>query len=182
MVSEKYKMANPEGIYFLTMTVVHWIDLFTRQELRDVFVQSLQYCQLKKGLVVYAWCIMPSHAHLIISSEKENPSDVIRDLKKFTSKAFVKEIESINESRREWLIRAFEKAGKHLKRISKYKVWQDGNHPKELETNQFMQEKLEYIHNNPVEAGLVDEPEHYLYSSARDYCGNKGMIDVRLIE
>ena len=69
-----------------------------------------------------------------------------------------------------------------MKRVSKYKVWQDGNRPKELETNHFMQEKLEYVHNNPVTARVVDEPEHYIYSSARDYTGKKGMIEVEFIE
>ena len=153
-MSEKYKIHNPEGMYFLTMTIVHWIDLFTRPELSDVLVESIKHCQKEKGLVVYAWCIMSSHVHLIISSNQEKPSDIIRDLKKFTSKALVKEISIINESRREWLLNAFTKAGQKLNRISKNKVLQDGNRPKELETYHFMQQKLGYIHNNPASAGL----------------------------
>lgn len=181
-MSEKYKIHNPEGMYFLTMTIVHWIDLFTRAELSDVIVASIKHCQKEKGLIVYAWCIMPSHIHLIISSNQEKPSDIIRDLKKFTSKQLVKTIGIVNESRREWLLNAFAKAGQRLNRISKNKVWQDGNRPKELETNHFMQQKLDYIHNNPVEARLVDEPEHYVYSSARDYAGQKGLIDVVFIQ
>ena len=63
-MSEKYKMHNPEGMYFLTMTIVHWIDLFTRPELSDVLVESIKHCQKEKGLVVYAWCIMPASARL----------------------------------------------------------------------------------------------------------------------
>ena len=175
-------MHNREGMYFLTMTIVDWVDLFTRPELSDVIVASIKHCQKEKGLVVYAWCIMSSHVHLIISSNQEKPSDIIRDLKKFTSKELVKEIFTINESRREWLLNAFAKAGQRLHRISKNKVWQDGNRPKELETNHFIQQKLDYIHNNPVEARLVDEPEHYVYSSARDYAGQKGLIEVVFIE
>ena len=80
------------------------------------------------------------------------------------------------------MLNAFEKSGERLKRVSKFKVWQDGNRPKELETNYFMKEKLEYVHNNPVTARVVDEPEHYIYSSARDYTGKKGMIEVEFIE
>jgi putative transposase len=181
-MSEKYKMHNPEGMYFLTMTIVHWIDLFTRSELSDVIVASIKHCQKEKGLVIYAWCIMPSHIHLILSSKQEKPSDIIRDLKKFTSKELVKTIGVINESRSEWLLNAFEKAGKRLNRITKNKVWQDGNRPKELETNHFMKQKLDYIHSNPVQARFVDEPEHYVYSSARDYTGQKGLIEVVFVQ
>ena len=94
----------------------------------------------------------------------------------------VKEINEIDESRSKWLLNAFIKAGKPLNRIRNNKVWQDGNRPKELETNEFMQQKLDYVHYNPVESGIVDEPEHYVNSSARDYCDIKGLIDVTFIE
>lgn len=125
---------------------------------------------------------MPSHLHMIVSSKDQKLSEIFRDFKKYTSKAIVAELEQINESRREWLLKAFRKAGQDLKRISNYKVWQDGNQPKEIETNGFLDQKLAYIHNNPVESELVDEAEHYLYSSARDYCGHKGLLDVELLD
>jgi len=79
------------------------------------------------------------------------------------------------------LLRAFTRAAVNLKRIKNYKVWQDGNQPKQLITNKFMQKKIDYLHNNPVEAEIVDEPEHYLYSSARDYAGTKGLLDIEFI-
>ena len=181
-MSEKYKMDNPEGIYFMTMTVVNWIDLFTRKELKHIILDALKHCQKEKGLVIYAWCIMPSHLHLIVSCQEAPLSNIIRDFKKFTSKALIKEIRLINESRKQWLLEKFEEAGKNLKRISKFKVWKDGNHPKELFSNKFMQQKLDYIHQNPVKDEIVDEPEDYLYSSARDYAGIKGLIDIEFIE
>ena len=109
-------------------------------------------------------------------------SDILRDFKVFTSKEIVKTIERINESRSEWLVRAFERAGKNLKRITKYKVWQDGNHPELLMTNIFIEQKLDYLHLNPVEDVIVDEPAYYWYSSARDYEGKKGLLMVELIE
>lgn len=87
----------------------------------------------------------------------------------------------INENRKEWLLRAFTKADINLKRVTKYKVWQDGNKPKQLVTTKFMKEKLDYLHNNPVEAEIVDEPEHYFFSSARDYAGINGLLDVECI-
>jgi len=109
-------------------------------------------------------------------------SEIFRDFKKFTSKEIVSEIERINESRRKWLLRSFKKSGEGLNRISNYKVWQDGNQPKEIETNDFLDQKLAYIHNNPVESEIVDEAEHYLFSSARDYSGYSGMLHVAILE
>tara|TARA_Y100001972_G_scaffold128583_1_gene190335 strand:- start:1195 stop:1740 length:546 start_codon:yes stop_codon:yes gene_type:complete len=181
-MSEKYKFRNPEGIYFTTITIVYWIDLFTRRELKEVILDSLKHCQNEKGLDIYAWCLMPSHLHMIIGSDTGNLSDIMRDFKKHTSKKLVNEISLINESRKDWLLAAFSKAGKELKRIKNNKVWKDGNHPKELETNYFMDQKLKYIHENPVLAGIVEQAEHYLYSSARDYCGYPGLLKIKLLE
>ncbi len=103
---------------------------------------------------------------MIIRTDKEPLGDILRDFKKFTSKKIMAAIHEINESRREWLLRAFQRSGDKLKRIRKNKVWQDGNHPELLVTNKFLDQKSDYIHNNPVEAEIVDEPEYYWYSSA----------------
>jgi len=180
-MSEKYKFNDPSGTYFVTLTTVFWIDLFTRKELKYVIVDSLDYCQKNKGLVIHAWCLMPSHLHLIVRTNQGSLSDIFRDFKKHTAKEMVQVIERINESRSKWLINAFKKAGKDLKRITNYKVWQDGNHPEQLMSNKFIDQKLDYVHNNPVEAEIVDEPEYYWHSSARDYTGKKGLLEVELI-
>jgi putative transposase len=180
-MSEKYKIHEPEGKYFITLTVIHWIDAFTRKELKHVVLDSLQYCQKNKGLVIHAWVLMSSHLHLIISSKGEPLEAILRDFKKHTSKQIVKTIQEINESRKEWLLRAFSKAAKDIKRVKNYKVWQDGNKPILLQTNEMLEGRLHYIHQNPVEAEIVDEPESYWYSSARDYAGGKGLLEVSLL-
>ncbi|MEO9853433.1 MAG: hypothetical protein ABJH72_23030 [Reichenbachiella sp.] len=87
----------------------------------------------------------------------------------------------INESRKEWLSKAFRSSADKIKRVKTYKVWQDGNHPIQLESNKFIVEKLDYIHQNPVENEITDEPEWYLYSSARDYAGKMGLLAVELL-
>ncbi|MEO1256589.1 MAG: transposase, partial [Bacteroidota bacterium] len=156
--------------------------LFTKKELKHLVVQSLQYCQENKGLVIHGWCLMPSHLHMIVSTKGEELPAIMRDFKKHTSKAFIEELGLINESRKEWLLNAFRKYGEQLKRVKNYKVWQDGNQPKEIETNEFLDQKLAYIHNNPVESEIVDEPENYLFSSARDYCGAKGLLEIVMLE
>ena len=182
-MSEKYKFHNEEGVYFITPTIVGWIDLFTRKEYCNLVLNSLKYCQKEKGLVIHAWCIMPSHLHLILSTQgNEQLSSIVRDFKKFTSKAIIEEIENINESRKEWLLRGFKEAGAHLKRISNYKVWQDGNHPVELDTNKMLDQRLSYLHNNPVEQGIVFRTEDYCYSSAIDYSDEQGLLEIDMIE
>ena len=108
-------------------------------------------------------------------------SKFLRDFKKFTSKEIVKRVIDEPESRREWMMHRFEYNAKYKKRITHYKVWQDGNHAKELITANFTKQKLDYIHNNPVEEMIVSEPHHYLFSSAMDYAGEKGLIDVELV-
>ncbi|MEL6560971.1 MAG: transposase [Bacteroidota bacterium] len=181
-MSEKYKFNDPQGIYFITSTIVEWIDLFTRKELRHIILDSLKYCQQKKGLIIHAWCLMPSHLHMIISSDDIVLSDILRDFKKYTNKEIIKAINEIGESRRDWLLKSFSQSADRLKRIKKYKVWQDGNHPKQLLTNQFMQQKLDYIHQNPVSDEIVDHEAAYIYSSARDYCGRKGLLEIAFLD
>lgn len=181
-MSEKYKFNDPEGIYFVTLTIVYWIDLFTRKEFKHLVLESLRHCQTEKSLVIHAWCLMPSHLHMIISSEKGNLSGIIRDFKKHTAKGIIKEMEVINESRRDWLLRGFKNAGKSLKRVTNYKVWQDGSQPKQLSENLFMDQKLDYIHNNPVKDEIVLKACHYNYSSARDYSGDRGLLEVVMIK
>ena len=179
-----YSFNNPEGIYFVTFTVVFWLDVFVRARYKELFVQSLNYCITHKGLRVHAWCLMSSHAHLIISAqqpEKVNLSDIIRDLKKFTAGQIIREIESGPESRQEWLLNKFRFAASKNSRNTQYQFWQQTNHAEELLTNHFTDQKLQYIHQNPVQEGWVEEAHHYLYSSARDYSGLPGLVPITFI-
>ena len=96
-------------------------------------------------------------------------------------KKIVSTIQEINESRREWMLDRFEFSGRWNPKIENFKFWQDGIHPIILYSNSFIDQKLNYIHNNPVEAGLVFEPQHYAYSSAINYADGKGLLEVILI-
>ncbi len=168
--------------YFLTLTVVDWVDIFTRPAYKHVIVDSLKYCQCKKGLKIYAWCLMSNHLHLIAGSgEKDQLSDILRDFKKFTNKEFLKTIYDTNESRRKWILNRFEYAGKYNPKIKYFKFWKDGNGAKEIHTTKYLLQKLNYIHRNPVVAEIVQNPEDYLYSSARNYSDMPGLIEVELI-
>ena len=110
-MSRNYKFHNPEGLYFISFAVVGWLDVFTRNEYKDLFLESLAYCQQNKGLEVHAWCIMSNHVHLIFRSiNNQKPELLIGDLKRFTSKPIVKSIqENPGESRKEFLLDFFKK-------------------------------------------------------------------------
>jgi putative transposase len=169
-------------LYFLTLTVVDWVDVFTRPAYKHVLLESLRFCQKEKGLEIYAWCLMTNHIHLIASAKQEsNLSDVLRDFKKFTNKAIIKAIAQEPESRH-WHLDRFAFAATLDPKIRNIKFWQDGNEVKEIHTNDFLEQKLSYIHQNPVRAEIVTEPEDYLYSSARDYAGIKGLLDIILVK
>ena len=180
-MSEKYKFSDPEGLYFTTTTTIGWIDVFTRPELKHIVVDSLKYCQSEKGLVIHAWCLMPSHLHMIVRTEQAPLPAIMRDFKKFTSKALIKAIDQQGESRREWMLKLFEEEADSLRRVVNYKVWQDGNHPALLIKRRFTMQRLEYIHNNPVVKEIVTEASDYLYSSARNYDGGNGLIEIELL-
>jgi len=181
-MSEKYKFRNPAGLFFVTSTTVGWIDVFTRPELRQIIVSSLRYCQQEKGLRIHAWCLMPSHLHMIVSTVGDSLENIFRDFKKFTSREVAAWAEGVFESRREWMLPVFSAKADELMRVKRYKVWQDGNHPILLSKERFTRQKMDYIHNNPVAEEYVGEADHWLYSSASDYYGTrKGLLEIDFV-
>ncbi len=181
-MSRKYKFLDQQQAYFVSFAVIHWIDVFTRKVYCDKIIESLQYCQKEKGLLIYAWCIMPSHVHLIMGTHKEPMQDILRDFKSFTSRSIRKEIQNYSkESRREWMNRMMTTAGLNNSNNKDWQFWQQNNHPIELSNNKIIDQKLAYLHYNPVAASYVENPEHWLYSSAKDYYGKKGLLEVELI-
>lgn len=183
-MSRKYKIQDQGQLYFITFAVVGWIDVFTRRDYCDFLVESLKYCQQAKGLVLGAWCIMSNHVHLIVGRNKEpNIEEIIRDFKKFTSVQLCKAIAANSEeSRRVWMLAYFRRVAIESKKHVKYMFWQNDYHPVELSTNAIMKQKLAYIHDNPVKAGIVDKAEAYVYSSAKDYySGEQGLLEIALL-
>ena len=178
-MSRNYKFHNPEGLYFVSFAVVGWLDVFTRNEYKDLIVESLEFCQQNKGMEIHAWCIMTNHVHLIFRSlENQKPELLLGDFKRFTSRSIIKSIqENSRESRKEFLLDYFKKEAAKSSNTSNYQFWRHDNKPIELWSNEVIQQKIEYIHNNPVEEGFVFRPEDYKYSSASDYAGEKGLLD-----
>jgi putative transposase len=181
-MSRKYKFYNKEGLYFVSFATVYWIDLFVRDIYFSIVVESLDYCRKNKGMEIYCWCIMSSHIHLIIRAKENNPEVVLGRFKEYTSKHLQKSIiENTQESRKEWMLWMMERAGLKSSNIKNRQLWQHSNKPIELWSPHVIDQKVDYIHNNPVEAGFVIEPWHWKYSSAIDYSGGKGILEIDYI-
>jgi len=182
MSLDGFKIRDQQAIHFITFATVQWIDVFTRSDYVNIVIDSLAYCQKEKGLLVHAYCIMTNHLHLIISSPSHNLSDIIRDFKKFTSAKILKAIEeNKKESRRNWMLWIFKKAGENNERNNNYQFWQQDNHPIECSTADILKTRMNYLHENPVRAGLVWRAEDYRYSSAVNYYTmGKGLLQVNI--
>ncbi len=118
---------------------------------------------------------------IVRAKEGFNLPDIIRDFKKHTSKQLIKQIIEEPESRREWLLESFRKGASSHPKNKEYRVWQDGYHPVELYTPNFTYQKLNYIHNNPVEEMLVANSWDYMFSSARNYADLNNLLEVTKI-
>ena len=168
-MSEKYKVFDSKIPHFITLSVYGWVDVFTRITYTEILDNSLKFCIEKKDLKVMAYVYMTNHIHLIVKSETNELQNIIRDFKTFTSKAIIKEIEQSNESRKVWMLKKFQKEAERTTRTSNYKFWKDGFHPIMLDKTNILEQKLDYIHQNPVLAGFVRDPEDWIKSSALAY-------------
>ncbi|MGL4412363.1 MAG: REP-associated tyrosine transposase [Bacteroidales bacterium] len=179
-MSRKYKFNNSEGIYFVSFATVNWIDVFTRREYKDIIVDSLNYCIEHKGLIVYSWVIMSNHVHLVIESKNNALNDILRDLKRHTAKSILNAIQdNPQESRKDWMIWLFQRSGSKNSNNEKFQFWQQHNQPIELSCDSSaIDSTIDYIHDNPVKAGFVDDPIYYPYSSAIDFAGGKGKVNI----
>jgi REP element-mobilizing transposase RayT len=173
-----YQIKDQSAAYYLTFQVVFWIDVFAYSKYRDIIIDSLQFCQKDKGLEIFAWAIMSNHIHLLARSSKDDLSGTIRDFKKYTCKATIEMIETSGDTRKEWMLRLFKHAAKRQNKDGQYQVWTHENHAMEVYGNSFIQSKVDYIHHNPLRAGIVIRPEDYKYSSAANYADQEGLLDI----
>ena len=181
-MKEGYVIRDQEKAHFITATVVDWIDVFTRKSYRDCIIDCLDFCIKNKGMIFYGYVIMSTHFHLIIQSSDGKLSDLIRDFKKFTAKTILYKIQTEPESRRKWILERFKLATESHSRNKNYQFWQYGNHAEEIYSEHFLWSKLDYIHMNPVRAGIVLKMEDYIYSSASNYVNGKNIIEIELLE
>jgi REP element-mobilizing transposase RayT len=175
--AEGFKIRDQSATHFLTFTIMGWIDIFSRQRYRDLILDSFNFCRQNKELRIGAFVIMSNHIHTIRTAAHANLNDIVCDFKTFTSKAITKSISEEPESRRDWLLYLFQFYANQTAANDYFKVWTGNSHPEEIYSEPFLKTKLDYIHQNPVKAGLVADPAHYLYSSATNYAGRKGVME-----
>jgi REP element-mobilizing transposase RayT len=171
--SDGYKIRNQQATHFLTFTIEGWIDIFSRKDYRNIVLESFKFCQENKQLKIHAYVIMTNHIHVIWTAQNGNISDIIRDFKSHTSRMFLQTINTIPESRKDWLLYMFEFFGNKTNRNKTYKIWTSNNHPEEIESEDFFFQKLNYLHQNPVRANIVLNQEDYIFSSASNYAKKK---------
>ncbi len=171
------------GCYYLTFNVVECIDIFTRPVFKQIIVESLNYFIERKGLIVYGWCLMTNHLHLVAQArEGFNLAVMITEFKKFTTKIILEDIDAEPEVRRNWIMKKFREAGGSLRLINRFQVWQTENHAVhiDLKNSDTLTEQINFIHSDPVRDRIVALPEDYLYSSARDHTGIKGLVNIHM--
>ena len=170
-MATRYRFGESQMPHFITCTVINWIDVFSREQYKEIVIESLKYCIATKGLNLHAWVIMSNHLHLIVSAKgEEKLADIIRDFKKYTSEQIIRAVEESQiESRREWMIYMFKRAGSNNENNKVYQFWVQDNHPIALMNVGMSDQKLEYLHQNPVRSGYVWSANEYKYSSSIDY-------------
>jgi putative transposase len=160
----RYKILENDGVHFITSTIVEWIPVITKKEYFEIIIESLTYCKINKNMQLYGYVILDNHFHLLASGP--DLSNAIRSLKRHTANSF---IDLLKTEKNDWILNQLVYFKKKYKTESKYQVWQEGFHPEIIQSEEMFLQKLEYLHNNPVNRGYVDKPEHWIYSSARNY-------------
>jgi len=173
MTRTRYKFIEKDQLHFLTCTVVNWICVFANSEVIEVILDSLKFMQDNERWKLFAYVIMEHHIHLIAQSKDLGKE--IGNFKSFTARSIIDYYKETNQLQ---MLNQFALHKEKFKTDREYQFWQEGSHPEIIQDYNMMQQKVEYIHNNPVKAGYVNEPEHWRYSSARNYAGIEGLIDV----
>ncbi|MHB9036485.1 MAG: REP-associated tyrosine transposase [Armatimonadota bacterium] len=164
---QRFRIAESGYPYFITCSIVKWLPVFVNKKNCDVIINSLKYCRDMKDLRVHAYVVMPTHIHLIVSTENDL-SAILRDFKRFTAKQLVDTYAGNPSPPFENI---FQYCGRDNRPPTEHKVWQEGNHPEMIKSREFFLQKAEYIHDNPFRKGLVTEPEAWTYSSVRYFIG-----------
>lgn len=183
MYKDNKLIENYNSVFALKFIVTDRIDVFSKSEYRDIVTETLKYHRETKKLRLYAWCLMSDHIHLVCRVEPPfKITDFVCDFKSFIAKAITDDIENHPGSHKIWILQRFEYASKLDRRSEKYLFWQDSNHLTELQTKDQIQQQLKSIHQNPVKQRIVEKPEDYLYSSARNYAGIRSVIEIDLYQ
>jgi len=173
MGRSRYRIVEGGYPYFMTCTVVGWLPVFTRSEAVDMLFDSWRFLQRERQFKLFAYVVLENHLHLV--AKAPDLSTAMQNFKSFTARRIV---DLLQRRSALTLLDSLQRLKLAHKTESAHQVWQEGNHPEQIETEEMMHQKIEYIHNNPLKRGYVDDPLHWRYSSARSYARQPGLIDV----
>lgn len=160
----RYKHFHDICPYFVTCTTVNWIPIFISRPMFDIAIESLQFLKEDGSLKIYAYVILENHIHMIAGSE-----DLSKHIGRFKSYTARKIIDISKDKNNTWLLEQLKEEKKHFKTDRTHQLWQEGFHPQRIQSDEMMRQKINYIHNNPVRRGYVDDAINWVYSSARNY-------------
>ena len=173
----RYRITDNSYPYFLTCTIIEWLPVFTRKPYFEIIIDSLKYCREQKGLMVFAYVILDNHLHLVANGERLDST--IKEFKSYTAQGIIK---MAAEEGKDWLLNQFKYFKAKHKKESQHQVWQEGFHPQLVISEEMLRQKVEYIHDNPVKAGLVERAEDWLYSSAKNYLDQVGVLEIDVLD
>ncbi len=173
MTRTRYRIHENEFPYFMTCTIVGWLAVFTRPEAVQIVFDSWKFLNREKDFRLYGYVILENHLHLIASAPKL--SQAMKSFKMYTARQI---IDLLEDHRANVLLEQLRALKLRHKTESEYQVWEEGSKPKQIQSDDMMLQKLEYIHHNPVKRGYLDDPVHWRYSSARNYAGMPGLVKV----
>ena len=168
-MTKNYKSKDPGIPYFVTFTVVEWLNVFTKPEYMEILKDSLDYCRKEKGMKLYGYVFMTNHIHLVISTEKEDTKlwEIIRDFKKYTAQKVIQKVKEIEN--RDWILNIMKEEGAKRSTNTQYQFWIQDDYAEEIQSDEFFYQKINYIHDNPVRAKIVINQSDYVWSSAKEY-------------
>jgi REP element-mobilizing transposase RayT len=173
MTRTRYRFGEANSPHFLTCTIVGWLPVFTRPETVKIVLDSWRFLQEHRGVDIFGYVILENHLHMIASAP--DLGEQIQRFKSFTARQIIDHLKKCNAQRLLSLL-AYLKAS--YKTECEFQLWEEGSHPQSIHSDDMMVQKLDYMHVNPVKRGYVDDPTHWRYSSARNYAGLPGLIDV----
>lgn len=173
MPRSRYRILDPTRPHFLTLTVNHWLPVFTRPETVGIVLESWRFLRRESSFLLYGYVVLENHLHMVARAQ-----DLRGDIQRFKSYTARRILDHLKQTRARRMLELLALFKRPYKTESQYQLWEEGSHPQLIESESVMRQKLEYIHNNPVKRGYVDRPEHWRYSSARNYLGKKGLIEV----
>ncbi len=168
-----YRILHADAPHFMTFTVLEWLPVFTRPDTVDIVLDAFLFRQRQHAFRLYAYVILENHLHCIAQSP--DLTRQVKHLKSYTARQLIDVLQARHATPLLSKLAYYKKAHKTDR---EYQFWQEGSHPQAIQNEAMLRQKMDYIHYNPVKRGYVDRPEHWRYSSARNYLGGEALIPV----